>query len=340
MSGQARNFGGHGERFEMVANSADPKLAYAPKGTLAPRYMTSRSTAAAAVKPEAANPNPGFGYEPHGQEFLWNFANRNLVADKRGNVTSKFFSPVNRKLIVDSVMKLLQEKHGSKLTSQHITEQMADGAMQRAYEIFGETPENAPHAMVGPSESMSYLAPLEKYGQAGFSNIVNPSGPFSTEFQDSALVAKMNLCAAHLIRDGIVGETALLNRYHSDLGGAIHVLEYPSRPGPQFQKGNQIVFSQFDDIHIPAKPLDAQSYAQSYDSHYTGIAGNGATNRPAPVPKFSYAFNSLDAHGNLGPGTQSGPLESQSVQAGPTGFQPTQSDYDAIMNPYNKTKFQ
>lgn len=280
MSNPPRQFGGHGKRFDVVADSADPKMAYAPKGTLKLRPMTSR---AGGYNPDAVNPNRGYGYEPHGSDFLHNNTGRSYARDKKGPIVQQFFSPENKKLITDAVMKSLQEKTGSKLTTQNVPGYMVDMAMRKAFEIFGDTAENAPHAQVGPSESMPWLAPPEKYGDGVKFNV----GLYT---DDS--IAKMNMVAARLLKENIVSEKALLSRYHADLGGAIHVLEYPSRPGPELRRGNQINFSYYEDIS---------------SAPYSGISGN-----------------------KLGTGTQ-GTVYDQSVRAGPPSFRPTPAEYDDIV---------
>ena len=74
---------------------------------------------------------------------------------------------------------------------------------------------------------------------------------------------RLNNFTARFLLDGIISEKALIGRYHKDLGGAIHVLEYPSRPGPELRRGHQLVDNYYNDIGNDAS-----------QPQYSGLQGN------------------------------------------------------------------
>jgi hypothetical protein len=247
MSNPSRVQGGHGPRFEQVANSATPKDAYAPKGTLKLRPMTSRE---GGYNPEKVVV-PGFGYEHHGQ-FLRAGTQTAFVASERGSIAQQFYTSANRRRILESVLMTMRAKTGTQLTVDNIPAYMADNAMKRAFEVYGESSANASHATVGPSESLPWLAPESKY-EVSAHNVDQRNGETLDE---------LNALAARMMLESIVSEKALLSRYHTDLSGAIHVLEYPTRPNADMRRGHQLNFQYYDDITSAAN---------------SGISGNQLT---------------------------------------------------------------
>lgn len=204
------------------------KMANAPKGTLQQRHMTSRE---GGYDPESVVV-PGYGYQPHGAAaFLHN---------QKTSVVQEFYDKANQKLIVDAVMRYFRQKQGSQLTTQNVPGIMVSVAMKKAFEIYGETVENAPGTMYGPSEGLTHemMPPPEAFKD------------FDMDFVNcnSEAVARLNALTAILLRENIMSEKALYSRYHADLGGAVHVLEYPSRPGAELRRGHQLNFRYYDDI--------------------------------------------------------------------------------------------
>lgn len=239
-----RAYGVHGDNhFELMSKAATPAMAYAPKGTLALRPMTSRENG---YNPDAVVIE-GFGYEPFGSDFLH---------DKKPTLVASFFAPENRRLITDAVVDTIaKEEEGSAassdrpshLTSAQIPVTMVNESMNRALEIYGDSVENAPRATVGPSESLPWLAPESKYDR------ISRAGNLAMD------LAQLNLAAARLLRDQVVSEKLHLRRYMHDLSGAVHVLEYPMRPGADMRRGHQLDNPYVDDIS---------------SAPYTGISGN------------------------------------------------------------------
>lgn len=227
MSNPARTYGAHGNNFNTMSDAPTWKMANAPKGTLRQRDMTSRH---GGYDPEAVVV-PGFGYEPHGSNFLH---------DKKTSVVQEFYDKSNQKLIVDAVMRHFQKSQGSKLTTQNVPAIMVTVAMKKAFEIYGETVENAPGTMFGPSAGLTHemMPPPEAFKD------------FDMDFVNcnSEAVARLNALTAILLRENIMSEKAMYSRYHADLSGAVHVLEYPSRPGPELRRGHQLNYRYYDDI--------------------------------------------------------------------------------------------
>lgn len=234
MSHPARQF----NRFDGMADSPDPRLAVLPKGTLPPRHMTGRDSGK--YRPEAV-------YVP-GLEFSA------PIRNSQGGVAKEFYAPENRKRLVDVVVAKLNEL-GIALKADQVPAVQVDNAMKEGYTIYGMSPTNAPQAAVGPSESMSYLAPASKYHM--------DFGQGNPESRHAAELGQLNVFAARFLLDGILSERALIGRYHSDLSGAIHVLSYPTRPGPDMRRGHQLNLPYYDDISRDAS-----------QSKYTGLQGN------------------------------------------------------------------
>jgi len=236
-----------------MASAPTWKMADAPKGTLPLRQMTSRE---GGYDPESVYV-PAFGYEHHGSEFLHK---------KHTSIVQQFYEKSNQRLIVDSVLKYFEKQHGSTLTASQISSQMVNIAMRKAFEIYGTSPENVSQARVGPSESLTYES------QA-------PPSLYDIDYGQNDELAKLNVLSATLLRENIISERALLGRYQEDLSGAIHVLEYPTRPGAELRRGHQLDFHDYDAI-------------SSETSNNSGLGGNRLTpqNHPALNNRGNIAF--------------------------------------------------
>ena len=59
---------------------------------------------------------------------------------------------------------------------------------------------------------------------------------------------ELNALAARTLKEQIVSERMLLTRYHQELSGAVHVLEYPQLPPEDMHKKHPLLFRDFNDI--------------------------------------------------------------------------------------------
>lgn len=242
-----------GSPLEEESRAADPRLAFAPKGTLPPKYMMSRRG----------------GYEP--EKVVVSKLNFSAVAgdQKQPVVVEIYFSEKNRARVAAEALRKLQAM-GEPLGPQHLSVEHVKAAMQDAYQVHGLSAANAPHAATGPSENMSYLAPASKYEAADFL----ADTPEQQATVDGQRLEYLNAQAVTFLVDGIMSEKLLLQRYHRDMGGAIHVLRHPSRPAQALQKGVQLNFQRFDDIG-----------RDSQQNKYTGLMGNRLTSNSAQQTK-------------------------------------------------------
>lgn len=220
----------------MVDCTGMAALARLPKGTLPERHMTARSRG---YQPERVVVSR-HGYQPFGSDML---------RDKKPELVTEFFSHTNRKLIMDKTLEALRREQRRDIKTEDVPGHILDIAMHKAMEIFGNSQPNAPAAQVGPSESLPWQARDEKY-----TTPVIDFGSFTHEG-----LAQMNHAAARFLRETIISEMALLSRYHAELGGAIHVLEYPQAPPPELDNKHQLINRYYDDVS---------------SAPYTGISGN------------------------------------------------------------------
>lgn len=234
-----KRFAGHGSSHDSVGSDCSSlrELARLPKGTLPERHATSR---AGNYRPERIV-IPGHGYQPFGEKMLH---------DKKPQLLDEFFSAANRSLIISKTLEAIRNstKHKN-ITPEHVPGHVLDIAMNKAVEIFGKSTTNAPGLQVGPSESLPWQAREQKYDSP-----VIDFGSYT-----NADIAQLNHATAQLVRENILSEMALLSRYHTDLGGAVHVLEYPKLPEPDMHRKNHLIYRDFDDIS---------------SAEYTGISGN------------------------------------------------------------------
>lgn len=226
MSNNARVHGGHGSRFEVLANSANPAFANMPKGTLPMRYASRRCN----------------GYRP---EDVWvRDTRRGQLMDihqPKISLAQQFYTPENRKVIVESVVASLNKNDngGNVVDASQIPSTVVTESLNRSYEIFGHTPENAPAARVGPSESLPWLAPPQKYQDDYHENLA--------ECHENDLY-RLNSFAARRLKEQIISERMLLSRFHRDLGGAIHVLDYPQLPPVSQSRHHELMSPYYNDI--------------------------------------------------------------------------------------------
>jgi hypothetical protein len=217
--------GGHGAHYELDSASFDPRLASMPKGTLPLRHMTSR---------QAGQYNP---------EKVQTYDTRKNLWDIRGpqpSVSSNFYTPANRLAIVNAVVNVLNKNGKGSITADQLPASLVDESMRRSFEVFGQTSANAPAARTGPSESLPWRAKKSKYQDDWHS-----TGVAGAREDD---ITTLNKMAARRLKEQIVSERALLSRYQRDLGGAIHVLEYPKLPPEDQSRHHALIFRDYDDI--------------------------------------------------------------------------------------------
>ena len=184
-------------RFDILAEAPNEKLANLPKGTLPTRTMTSRQG----------------GYDPFSVR-IDNKPNWSAQQQQKPSHLQTFYSAQNKQQIVKAVLKAVNKNREHQLKAHHIPSQMVTESMRFAFEAFGKTVDNASGVMVGPSASLPWQAPAEKFALK----------------QPPVNMERMNQYAIRRLQEQIMSERSLLSRYHRDLGGAVHVLDYPHLP--------------------------------------------------------------------------------------------------------------
>lgn len=231
MSNPARmNCGHHGL---LEAKSPDPRLSSMPKGTLPLRHMTSRD--------QGYNPEQVHTYDTR-RHKLWD------LRQPSPSVHALYFTAQNRMSIVQAVVDSLNTNSKHFITADLLPSSLVDESMRRSFEVFGQTISNAPQARTGPSESLPWMARKSKYQDDYHSN-----GRQQAHEDD---LMRLNKLAARRLKEQIVSERALLSRYQRDLGGAIHVMEYPQLPPEDQSRRHALIFRDFDSIS--SKPHQGQ----------------------------------------------------------------------------------
>lgn len=242
MSNFPRSHGNHtsdraaegASRYDALADCCDASLANMPKGTLPLRSATSRRN----------------GYNPH---LFAGRDTRSGVRMRLGGYESvlktKFFARKNREVLAAAVLKRVNSHPQSpfaavdkrrKMQAAHLSANMLETSMNKAYAVLATSADNAPGAQTGPSTSQPWLAPAHKFNAV----------PAPTMNSEQAVLKKMNALTVQLMSEQIISETVQLSRFHTHLSGAVPVAEYPKMLPAEQQRnaGTHLQFPYYDDI--------------------------------------------------------------------------------------------